>query len=87
MDHDHVREQTRARLAARIREACKARKITITHLAATSGMSRNHLFGILAGRKSPTVDYLMRIARALEVKPAALLGDKPITPRARRVRE
>lgn len=86
MDHEETREEVRARLAARLREACEARKVSVARLAALSGISRNHLFGILAGRKSPTVDYLARMARALELEPGILLGTKPITARAKRVR-
>lgn len=85
MDHDESREEIRARLAARLREACEARKVSVAQLAVLSGISRNHLFGILGGRKSPTVDYLARIARALELEPGTLLGTRAITARTKRV--
>jgi len=79
-------EAIRARLATRIREACQARNIAVSRLPIEAGVSRNHLFAILAGRKAPTVDYLARLAQVLEVDPSALIGPKPITARTKRVR-
>jgi transcriptional regulator with XRE-family HTH domain len=77
----------RARLADRIREACKARDLPLSRLAAAAGVSRNHLFAVLAGTKAPTIDYLAKLARILEVDPSALIAPSPITARTKRVRE
>jgi transcriptional regulator with XRE-family HTH domain len=82
MDSDAIR----ARLAERIREACKARDLPVSRLATEAGVSRNHLFAVLAGRKAPTVDYLARLAQVLELDPSALIGPSPITSRTKRVR-
>lgn len=76
----------RARLASRIREACTSRNLSVSQLAAQAGVSRNHLFAILAGSKAPTVDYLARLAEVLELDPSALIGPKTVTTRTRRVR-
>lgn len=83
MDSDAIR----ARLADRVREACKVRGLPLSGLAAAAGVSRNHLFAVLAGTKAPTIDYLARLARVLEVDPSALIGPSPITARTKRVRE
>lgn len=77
----------RARLADRIREACKVRDLPVSGLAAAAGVSRNHLFAVLAGTKAPTIDYVARLARVLEVDPSALIGPSRITARTKRVRE
>jgi transcriptional regulator with XRE-family HTH domain len=80
-------EALRARLAERIREACKARHLPLTRLAVDAGVSRNHLFAVLGCRKAPTVDYLARLAHVLEVDPSALLAPKAITAKTKRVRK
>ncbi|MEM9452570.1 MAG: helix-turn-helix transcriptional regulator [Myxococcota bacterium] len=83
MDSDAIR----ARLADRIREACSARGLAVSRVAALAGVSRNHLFAVLAGSKAPTIDYLAKLAQVLELDPSALIGPKAITSRTRRVRD
>ena len=60
-------------LAERIRELAKDRKITLTYLADFSGRSRSHFWDVMAGRKSPTLKWLVSIAGALEVEVWELL--------------
>jgi transcriptional regulator with XRE-family HTH domain len=65
--------ELRARVAARIRELCARRNLQLIELADRAGVSRAHLFAVLAGRKSPTLDYLNRISTALGCDPHELL--------------
>ena len=61
------------RLARRIRDLAKERGIPLTHLADQSGTSRSHLWNILNGTRSPTLEWMARIAAALDVDTADLL--------------
>ena len=60
-------------LAARIRTLAEQRGVTLTHLADFSGRSRSHFWDVMAGRKSPTLKWMVSIAEALEVEPMELL--------------
>lgn len=63
------------RLGARLRAQREARGYTQAALAAKVGVSPNY-FGVLErGKKLPTLDTLVLIAKALDVNPAELLGD------------
>ncbi len=66
-------EDLHARVVARIRERCKAQSLTTIQLADQAGVSRSHLFSILAGEASATLDYLARIAEGLGCDPYELL--------------
>lgn len=66
-------DELRARLAGRIRELAKRKKLRLTELADRAGVSRGHLWAVLGGEKAATIDYLCRIAKVLEVDPAELL--------------
>jgi len=70
-----------ARVAGRIRELCARRNIDLIELARLAKVSRAHLFAVLAGRKSPTLAYLNKLATVLEIDPHLLLRPPP-KPRA-----
>jgi hypothetical protein len=53
------------RVASRIREVARQRKIRITHLPDRAGVSRSHFREIMACRKSPTLTWLKKVADAL----------------------
>jgi transcriptional regulator with XRE-family HTH domain len=72
-------DELRARVGSRIRELAERRKIPISDLPARAGVSRAHLFAVLRGSKSPTIDFLNRLANALECDPHELLRP-PRTP-------
>lgn len=55
------------RLAARIRELARKRRWSANQLADFSGIGRGFLSDVLAGKKSPTVRTLQKIAGSLEV--------------------
>jgi transcriptional regulator with XRE-family HTH domain len=60
-------DEEHRRVIEHIREFAAQRGITISHLPDRAGVARSHFWDVLAGRKSPTVSWLARIAVALEV--------------------
>lgn len=65
-------DELHARVVARIRELAKERDLSIEALAGVAGVSESHLWGVLAGRYSPSLIWLSKIAAGLGVDPAAL---------------
>ncbi len=45
----------------------------MSHLADRAGVTRSHLWNVMAGRASPTVQWLAKIAAVLDVDPVALM--------------
>lgn len=76
-------DELRARIATRIRELAKRRKITLSQLAADSGVSPAHLWAVLGGEHSPSADVLCKLARVLQVDPDELVRRprKPAAPK------
>ena len=68
--------------AQRIRALADEKGITLTYLADFSGRSRSHFWDVMAGRKSPTLKWLVSIADALGAEPWELLKPTP-APRRR----
>lgn len=67
MDKNH------RRLIKRIRELAEQRRMPISHLPDRAGVGRSHFWGVLAGKKSPTLKWMGQIAKALECDVADLL--------------
>jgi len=63
----------RAVVARNIRMHAKRRRIALNSLADFAGISRSQLFDVLARRKAPSIDWLSKIAHALDVEPWKLL--------------
>lgn len=59
----------------RIKELRNARKLTHEQAAEASGMSRSQFIKLERGERRLTTDYIDRIARAFDVKPAALISE------------
>lgn len=59
----------------RIKEICSEKGISIVELSSRIGMSRVSISNMVAGRQSPPVDTLEKIANALEVEAWELLKD------------
>lgn len=55
-----------------LQEVRKEKKTSIRQLSKLSGVSCGHISEIETGKKMPTLDVLVRIAQALEVRPAEL---------------
>jgi transcriptional regulator with XRE-family HTH domain len=56
-----------------IRDVRFAHNITLRQLAEMSEVSKSHLDRIETGESDPTINTLVKIARALKVKPSALI--------------
>ncbi len=74
------------RLARRIRVIAEARKLPLSHLADRAGVVRSHMWRVLAGRASPTVAWLGKIAAVLDVEAADLISRRKPTLRVKRRR-
>ncbi len=63
----------RATVAHNIRVTADERGIALNTLADFAGVSRSQLFNVLGGTSSVSLDWLARIAKALDVEPWELL--------------
>lgn len=54
-------------MVARIREFAKRKKIAVTHLPDRAGVARSHFWKVLNGTTSPTLRWVTKIAKALDV--------------------
>ena len=73
--------------SARIRDARKARNMTLDEVAGAAGFTKSHVWELERGSsRNPTVRAVWSLARALGVSPAWLLGietdQAPIEPLA-----
>jgi len=66
-------DELHRRVVTRIREVAEERGIPLTHLPDRAGVARSHFWDVLAGRKSPTLVWLAKIATALEVDAGVLV--------------
>lgn len=66
-------DELHRRVASRIREVAKAKKIPLSHVADRAAVSRTNVFDVLAGRKSPTLSFLKKVADALGVDTSELV--------------
>lgn len=60
-------------LGANIRRLRKARGFTQEQLAHEAGMAMRYVAGVERGEENPSLRFLVKIAEALGVEPAALL--------------
>lgn len=70
-------EELRLRLANQIRRLVWARRTTLGQLAKDAEVSRATVQALVAGRKSPTLDTVAKLAMALHVDPIELLRGPP----------
>jgi transcriptional regulator with XRE-family HTH domain len=66
-------------VAQNLRRVAQARGLPLNTLADLAGVSHSQLYALLAGRKSVTLEWLAKVADALEVEPWELLrpGGRP----------
>jgi hypothetical protein len=84
-------DELHQRVVDRIREVAEKRQIPVTHLPDRAGVGRSHFWEVMAGRASPTLAWLARIAVALDVDVEELVAasppsdsdEKPAPPRPR----
>lgn len=66
----------RRAVVARVRELAKKRRISLVKLADFAGLSNAHLGRFLAAKQSATLDTLVKLADALDVRVKDLLPDE-----------
>lgn len=66
----------RAVLARRLRTVAADKGIALTHVADRAGIGRSHLWRLLNGEASATLDVVDKLAGALEVSSAELLVER-----------
>ena len=67
-------DELHRRMVRRIKAAAKKRGMLLTHLPDRAAVSRSHFWDVLAGRKSPTLAWVSKIAAALEVDGSDLVS-------------
>jgi Predicted transcriptional regulators len=75
MSEAELREKTSAQVAKILKELRKERGLSMTELAARSGLSRAMISFIENELRNPTLDTLLRIAAVLNVELADVLRD------------
>lgn len=65
--------QLRGVLARNIRQQAKKKRIALNSLADFADVSRSQLYDVLARRKAPSIDWLAKVAKALDAEPWRLL--------------
>lgn len=68
-----IDEETHALMIEKIKRRAKRENMSIEALADTANVSRGHLWRILRGGASPTVEILSKLANALDTKASRLL--------------
>lgn len=66
-------------LSERIKQQMSAKSLSSIWLADAIGVTPVSISNILTGKSAPSVDNLMKIAKALEVKVSYLLGEDEAT--------
>ena len=66
----------RSLLAKNVRAAAKRKRVALTALADFAAVSRSQLFAVLARETSPTLDWIAKVATALDVEPWQLLAPR-----------
>ena len=67
MTPDETSSAIRTRLATRLREQLERRGVSIVELARRARTARSFVHAVLDGSKSPSLDWLARVAAALGV--------------------
>lgn len=60
-------------LGQELRKARQSRGLTQEEVAARAGLSREYISIIERGKRSPTIDVLLRVCRAIGVQASAIL--------------
>lgn len=71
-------------LARRLRQVAAEKQIPLSHVADRSGIARSHIWSILNGERSATLDLVQRLADALGVDALVLLQGEPVSSRRRK---
>jgi DNA-binding phage protein len=63
-------------LARNVRATAKRKRVALTALADFAGVSRSQVFAVLKSATSPTLDWIAKVAKALDVEPWQLLAPR-----------
>ena len=74
-----VEARSAAALGPRLRELRTRRGLSLEQLAARSGVSRAMLSKVERGENTPTITVVLKVASALEIGAAELIGVEPAT--------
>ena len=66
----------RTLVARNVRVAAKRKRIALTAVADFAGVSRSQVFAVLKATTSPTLDWIAKVATALDVEPWQLLAPR-----------
>ena len=69
--------EVRAIVAKNIRGFARERRITLNRLIDFADTSKGQLYNVLRGTTAPTIDWLTKVANALDVEPWQLLAPRP----------
>jgi hypothetical protein len=67
-------DELHRRLVKNIRDRAKRADIAITHLPDRAGVSRSNFWEVMAGRAVPKLDWVGKVAAALDVDAVDLLA-------------
>ena len=70
------RSSLRSVLARRLRVVAEEKGVALTHVADRAGIGRSHMWRLLNGEASATLDVVDKLAGALDVPSVELLSDK-----------
>ena len=65
--------QLRSVFARNVRATAEARGLSLNGLADFAGVSRAQMYNVLAGNSSPSLDWISKVARVLEMEAWQLL--------------
>jgi DNA-binding phage protein len=68
--------ELRALVARNIRAVAKRKRVAVTALGDFAGVSRSQIFAVLKSHTSPTLDWIAKVAKALDVEPWQLLAPR-----------
>ena len=68
--------ELRTLVARNVRSAAKRKGVALTALADFAGVSRSQVFAVLKSATSPTLDWIAKVATALDVEPWQLLAPR-----------
>lgn len=74
--HSSFTYKSKQIIGKKIKQLREAKNLTLEQLADLIGTDRQHIWNIEAGRKNITLDYLDKIARALQVSQHEFINTK-----------
>ncbi len=69
-------DELHRRVVGRIKRVAREKRIAASHLPDRAGVARSHYWEVMAGKRSPTLKWLAKIADALDVDVGELIVKK-----------